>query len=260
MASSWDQDRRLEARWRRMVREFADSRLGVREFCRVNGVKVSSLHFWREEFRRRDCRQLCEGVSASSRRVGGRRANLLAVTPPASPTFVSVRVVEAVGTSVAPPASPTFVSVRVMEAAGGDSGVVEADVAEASPAVPAFVSAWVSESVGGGDGEAGWVNPLDGVVPDESVAGMEVRGDGRVVDGIAVVGGAVTAKRVDKSVVVGERMDGPSGGADGRMEIVLAGGRRVVLSGSVDRQVLADVVSVLEGLPVASSEREVSSC
>jgi len=155
MAHYWDQDRRLEARWRRLVREFADSRLGVREFCRVNGLKVSSLHFWHEEFRRRD-RQPYEGVSEPSRRAGGRRTDAAEVAPPALPAFVSVR--------------------------------------------------------------------------------------------------------VDGPVVVGERMDGPSGGAGGRMEIELAGGRRVVLSGAVDRQVLADVVSVLEGLPVASSGREVSSC
>jgi len=42
--------------------------------------------------------------------------------------------------------------------------------------------------------------------------------------------------------------DRPTGG---RMEIVLSGGRRVRVSGVVDRVALAEVVAVLEGLPVA---------
>ena len=112
MAHYWDQDRRLEARWRRLVREFADSRLGVREFCRVNGLKVSSLHFWHEEFRRRD-RQPYEGVSEPSRRAGGRRTDAAEVAPPALPAFVSVRV-----------DGPVVVGER-MDGPSGGAGVAE---------------------------------------------------------------------------------------------------------------------------------------
>jgi len=52
--------------------------------------------------------------------------------------------------------------------------------------------------------------------------------------------------------------------ADGHMEIVLSCGRRVRVAGPVDRVALAAVVSVLEGLPVASVSGgvpgEVSPC
>jgi hypothetical protein len=34
---------------------------------------------------------------------------------------------------------------------------------------------------------------------------------------------------------------------EGRVEIVLAGGRRVLVIGRVDRQMLADVLGVMEG-------------
>jgi hypothetical protein len=37
--------------------------------------------------------------------------------------------------------------------------------------------------------------------------------------------------------------------SDGGIEIVLAGGRRVLVSGRVDREALTDVLAVLEGGP-----------
>jgi hypothetical protein len=110
MATGWDQDRRIEARWRRIVREFACSRLGVREFCRVNGLTVSTLHFWHDEFRRRERelhrreyerrhRQIDErrtDGSERSRRAGEHRTDA-SIAPPALPAFVAVRVTERVG-------------------------------------------------------------------------------------------------------------------------------------------------------------------
>jgi len=55
------------------------------------------------------------------------------------------------------------------------------------------------------------------------------------------------------AVRVEEHGGGPGGGGclvNGHMEIVLSCGRRVCVAGPVDRAALADVVSVLEGLPV----------
>jgi transposase len=47
-------------------------------------------------------------------------------------------------------------------------------------------------------------------------------------------------------VPVQVKPDGPAE-PEGRIEIILAGGRRVRLTGSVDRQGLTDVLAVLEG-------------
>jgi hypothetical protein len=53
-------------------------------------------------------------------------------------------------------------------------------------------------------------------------------------------------------------VDGPAGG--GRIEIELPGGRRVHVTAPLDRQVLADVLTLLEGLPSAALAREGRSC
>jgi len=65
------------------------------------------------------------------------------------------------------------------------------------------------------------------------------------------------------AVRVEEHGVGTSGGdgrhpAGGHMEIVLRCGRHVRVTGPVDRAALADVVSALEGLPVAASDDGVS--
>jgi len=77
-------------------------------------------------------------------------------------------------------------------------------------------------------------------------------------------------RRSAKPAFVAVRVAGPGGdvvGANGdrhtggRIEIVLSGGRRICVTGVVDRVALAEVVAVLEGLPVSAlAGREVSSC
>ena len=61
--------------------------------------------------------------------------------------------------------------------------------------------------------------------------------------GVPVAAGAPVSAGFVPVAVTADR----TAGGDGRIEIRLAGGRRVRVSGPVDRQTLADVVAVLEG-------------
>ena len=53
MAKGKDRDRRLEARWRRIIRDQGRSGLGVREFCRKSKLRESAFYFWRRELKLR---------------------------------------------------------------------------------------------------------------------------------------------------------------------------------------------------------------
>jgi len=46
--------RNKEARWRRIVRGHAKSRLSIRAYCDQRGVKEPAFYWWRRELARRD--------------------------------------------------------------------------------------------------------------------------------------------------------------------------------------------------------------
>jgi hypothetical protein len=54
MAKGKDRDRRLEAQWRRVIREHTRSGLSIRDFCRKCKLRESAFYFWRRELERRD--------------------------------------------------------------------------------------------------------------------------------------------------------------------------------------------------------------
>jgi len=54
MAKGKDRDRRLEAQWRRIIREHTRSGLSIRDFCRKCKLRESAFYFWRRELERRD--------------------------------------------------------------------------------------------------------------------------------------------------------------------------------------------------------------
>ena len=54
MANGKERDRRLEAQWRRTIREHVRSGMTIRAFCRTNNLPESGFHFWRRELGRRD--------------------------------------------------------------------------------------------------------------------------------------------------------------------------------------------------------------
>jgi hypothetical protein len=60
---------------------------------------------------------------------------------------------------------------------------------------------------------------------------------------------------VPVTVVAQAQTPPPTGDPEGRIEIVLSGDRRVRVTGSVNRQLLSDVVSVLEGRGQAGDVR-----
>ena len=82
MANGKDRDRRLEARWRRIIRDHTRSGMTTREFCHKNNLAESAFYFWRRELQRRQAEQ--ERCQASD--------------PPAAPAFVAVHVAEHGGT------------------------------------------------------------------------------------------------------------------------------------------------------------------
>jgi len=77
MAKGKGRDRRLEVRWRRIIRQHGRSGLSVRDFCRRGKLTETAFYFWRRELERRQAEQ------------EQRRSD-----PPASPAFVPVRVEE----------------------------------------------------------------------------------------------------------------------------------------------------------------------
>ena len=54
MAKGKDRDGRLEAKWRRIIREHTRSGLNIRDFCRNSKLHESAFYFWRRELGRRD--------------------------------------------------------------------------------------------------------------------------------------------------------------------------------------------------------------
>ena len=54
MAKGKDRDGRLEAQWRRIIREHTRSGLNIRGFCRKSKLHESAFYFWRRELERRD--------------------------------------------------------------------------------------------------------------------------------------------------------------------------------------------------------------
>ncbi len=72
--------------WREAVKRFVRSGLGVRAFCRREGLTESAFYFWRRELDRRDGEELSRDTSPrppSARHVAGR------------PDFLPVRVTDA---------------------------------------------------------------------------------------------------------------------------------------------------------------------
>ena len=53
MAKGKQRDKRVEARWRRIIRDQAHSGLSIREFCRRSEAPESAFYFWRRELQRR---------------------------------------------------------------------------------------------------------------------------------------------------------------------------------------------------------------
>jgi transposase-like protein len=54
MAKGKDRDGRLEAKWRRIIREHTRTGLNIRDFCRKSKLHESAFYFWRRELERRD--------------------------------------------------------------------------------------------------------------------------------------------------------------------------------------------------------------
>jgi hypothetical protein len=54
MTKGKDRDERLEAKWRRIIREHTHSGLNIRVFCRKRKLHESAFYFWRRELERRD--------------------------------------------------------------------------------------------------------------------------------------------------------------------------------------------------------------
>jgi len=53
MAKGKQRDGRREARWRRVIAEHERSGLGVRAYCRANGLRETTFYYWRRELHRR---------------------------------------------------------------------------------------------------------------------------------------------------------------------------------------------------------------
>jgi transposase-like protein len=81
MAKGKDRDRRLEAQWRRIIREHTRSGLNIRDFCRKSNLRESAFYFWRRELERRGLDR-SEAEQEQRKRPSGRA------------TFVPVRVTE----------------------------------------------------------------------------------------------------------------------------------------------------------------------
>ncbi len=50
-------DKKLETRWRRLLRRQATNGMSVRQFCRVEGVSEASFYAWRRTIAQRDRQQ-----------------------------------------------------------------------------------------------------------------------------------------------------------------------------------------------------------
>ena len=88
MANGKGRDRRLEAQWRRIIRDQTHSGLTIRDFCRKSKLPESAFYFWRQELRRRGLERQ-EAKQEQHRRSA----------PPAAPAFLAVRVEEHDGNS-----------------------------------------------------------------------------------------------------------------------------------------------------------------
>jgi hypothetical protein len=53
MANGKGRDKRLEIRWRRIIKEHVNSGLTIRDFCRKSKLPESAFYFWRRELERR---------------------------------------------------------------------------------------------------------------------------------------------------------------------------------------------------------------
>ena len=54
-----------ERRWRRVMRSWAKSGVGVREFCRREKLPETAFYYWRRELRRRDGEKKRKGRQSS---------------------------------------------------------------------------------------------------------------------------------------------------------------------------------------------------
>ena len=78
MAKGKEPDRRLEAQWRRIIRQHIRSGLTIREFCGRSKLPESAFYFWRRELTRRDLGRPKQDKERRNR-------------PPARGAFVPVR-------------------------------------------------------------------------------------------------------------------------------------------------------------------------
>lgn len=99
-------DARRERWWRDVLRQFARSGLGVRDFCGRENLAESAFYFWRREIIRRDAE--ISRPSGPARRARPRRAESRTMLP---------RGIEPRATS----ASPSFLPVRVSDAAAHEA-------------------------------------------------------------------------------------------------------------------------------------------
>ena len=91
MAKGKDRDRRLEARWRRIIRQHAWSGLNIRDFCRKSNLRESAFYFWRQELKRRG---LDRSDAEHSSGVALARPEEQRKRPSGQATFVPVRVTD----------------------------------------------------------------------------------------------------------------------------------------------------------------------
>lgn len=90
MAKGARRDRRLEAEWRRIIRGYIRSALGVREFCAKSKLAESAFYYWRRELHRRQAEQ------EQHPRRGSASAT---AAPPSKPAFLPVCMAEEIAPS-----------------------------------------------------------------------------------------------------------------------------------------------------------------
>lgn len=60
---TWTRDPQKERFWRRMLAEYAESGLSIREFCRQRNLSYSSFGAWKRELRNRDRERTASGAA-----------------------------------------------------------------------------------------------------------------------------------------------------------------------------------------------------
>jgi len=80
-----------ERQWRATLRDWSESRLSVRAYCRQEGIKESAFFFWRRELARRD--KQVRGSRIPPRRARGQPVAVACKDPHQEARFLPVEVI-----------------------------------------------------------------------------------------------------------------------------------------------------------------------